>query len=96
MPCAKGCCDTFAEHVRSVTFATKELPGINSRESRLRKDLDAYKRLRKEGLQPLSTQGAARVEAIAEIPQQVEQPWGKIDRKTQRKVTTLASDLGLD
>lgn len=96
MPCAKGCCESFAEHIQSLTFATRELPGINSRESQLRKDLDAYKRLRKDGLQPRSTQGAARVEAIADIPQQVEQPWGKLDRQTKKKVTTLASDLGLD
>ena len=45
---------------------------INHKDKVLEKDLDAYKRLRQEGLQPKSIDGSAQVEKRAEYKWQVE------------------------
>ena len=45
---------------------------INATERRWDKDMDAYKRLRNDGLQPRKIDGAAKVEARAKNEFQVE------------------------
>lgn len=45
---------------------------INQKDKVLEKDLDAYKRLRQEGLQPKAIDGSAQVEKRAEYKWQVE------------------------
>jgi len=45
---------------------------INSKDKQLEKDLDAYKRLRQEGLQPQAIDGSAKAEQRAEHKWQVE------------------------
>jgi hypothetical protein len=45
---------------------------INQKDKILEKDLDAYKRLRSEGLQPKAIDGSAQVEQKAEYKWQVE------------------------
>jgi hypothetical protein len=45
---------------------------INQKDKKLEKDLDAYKRLRTEGLQPKAIDGSAEVEKRAEYAWQVE------------------------
>lgn len=45
---------------------------INETERRWHKDMDAYKRLRKDGLQPKKIDGSAKVEARAKTEFQVE------------------------
>jgi len=45
---------------------------INQKDKVLEKDLDAYKRLRQEGLQPKSIDGSAEVEKRANYKWQVE------------------------
>jgi len=45
---------------------------INQKDRVLEKDLDAYKRLRQEGLQPKAIDGSAEVEKRAEYKWQVE------------------------
>lgn len=72
MACTRGCCSTQAEHFRSLTFGSAVLVEGNHRDRELSKDLAAYQRLVREGLQPKSTVGAARLEATAENPHQVE------------------------
>lgn len=71
MSCARGCCDTQAEHFRSVSL--NSWVGANSKvnERRLSADLDAYKRMRDEGLRPFRTKGARFMEQSAEIPQEI-------------------------
>lgn len=71
-----GC---FSCRIATVNVAPSATPSrhpeaasVKAREERWAKDLPAYKRLRQNGLQPRSTEGAARLEALAESPAQVE------------------------
>jgi len=50
----------------------KDAARINQTEARWHKDMDAYKRLRKDGLQPKTIDGSANVEKKAEHAYQVE------------------------
>ena len=72
MSCARGCCATQAEHFRSVAIGTSVLVEGNRKDRELAKDLDAYQRLVRSGVQPRSTVGAARVEATANTKAQAE------------------------
>lgn len=49
---------------------------INQKDKTLEKDLDAYKRLRQEGLQPQAIDGSARAEQRAEYKWQIESGLG--------------------
>jgi hypothetical protein len=73
-----GC---FACRVAGVQFGAASMPTrkgtarsavIESKDKVLHKDLDAYKRLRQEGLQPKRIDGSAELERRAEEPWQVE------------------------
>lgn len=79
MPCSRGCCDSPREHYLSVSISADALPtksapvsAINIREKRWGKDMDAYRRLRKEGLQPQGVDGCALTETMASHPLEVE------------------------
>jgi hypothetical protein len=67
MACSRGCCESQAEHYRSVQTAkgdlSPEVADINRREKQLVKDREAYKRLRKDGLQPHQLSDSAKIEA---------------------------------
>lgn len=52
MPCVRGCCPTPRAHFRSVNLTSDILVGGNKADQVLRKDLDAYKRLTDDGLEP--------------------------------------------
>lgn len=82
MTCGKPCeCPTYRDHLLSVNLSASATPSrgnratvvdTNRRETTLGKDLDAYKRLRHDGLQPTRTTGAAVVERDATCREQVE------------------------
>jgi hypothetical protein len=55
-----GC---FGEKARGVRFTSTYGQEVKSREKVLDGDLDAYARLRKDGVQPPSTDGARKYEA---------------------------------
>lgn len=63
----------------STTSRGARVEEINNREKNWQKDMPAYKRLRANGLQPKSIDGAAILEARAETPAQVE---GRADLET--------------
>lgn len=66
----EGC---FGCRVSSLSIGTSEKFNIEkSREVALSKDLDAYKRLRQNNVQPKCIDGASRVEARAQEKWQVE------------------------
>lgn len=71
-----GCFGCKIAHVAVSSDATPTRRAhshdINQTERRWHKDMDAYKRLRQEGLQPKQIDGAARVEAKADTRFQVE------------------------
>lgn len=56
----------------STTTRGSKVAEINQRASSWDKDMPAYKRLRQEGLQPRTIDGAARLEATATSEAQVE------------------------
>lgn len=72
----EGC---FGCKIAGVSYSSAAMPGrkaashqINETEKRWHKDMDAYKRLRKDGLQPKKIDGSANVEAKATEKYQVE------------------------
>lgn len=72
MTCAKGCCPSPREHYRSLRFLDTGKGSYHQKDKELARDRDAYKRLRNEGLQPKSVNGAHKLEAIAKTPNDVE------------------------
>lgn len=78
MPCTKGCCDTQREHWLSVGIAPSATPTrsgaaqINATEDQWSKDMDAYKSMRRQGLQPRGIDGADHLAAIATDPLEIE------------------------
>jgi len=73
MPCARGCCPTFADHVRSIRFGSRagDVVRANQRDAAFAKDREAYRRLRRDGLQPPRIDGCAALEARADHVTQV-------------------------
>ena len=71
-----GC---FGCKIANVSVSSSAMPNrrkqahsINQKEARWDKDMDAYKRLRQDGLQPKSIDGSAEVEKKAKTEFQVE------------------------
>lgn len=71
--------DCWKCKIASVTFGADALPSrkgdtasTNAKEKVLQKDLDAYRRLRQDGVQPQNIDGSARIEARANSKDQVE------------------------
>lgn len=57
MACAKGCCPDYKTHIRGIQVGS--FPSQTTyRDKKLELDRDAYKDLRKQGLQPPSVKGA--------------------------------------
>jgi len=67
------------------------------RERRLARDLDAYRRLRREGLQPPSTDGAARLEAEAVTKAEIETGVVRRDMKPaeRRRLAEAMKELAI-
>lgn len=79
MPCSRGCCGTQAEHYRSIGFAPSATPTrnpeakrISEKERRWNRDMDAYQRIRRQGLQPQRIDGCAQLEKHAETQQEID------------------------
>lgn len=71
--------DCFPCRVSHVTFGAESMPtrksrevGLINKERQWDTDMDAYKRLRNDGLQPQKIDGSANIEAKAEEKYQVE------------------------
>lgn len=101
MPCTRGCCETQAEHYRSIAFGASATPGRRAvtvekdrMEARWHKDMPAYKRLRQDGLQPPAIDGCSTLEAGATHKKQIEMG-ALIDEKKIRTADTMSADLGL-
>lgn len=58
MACSRGCCNSQAEHWRSVRPAIRALIEGNRRDAKLARDLTAYRSMVDQGLEPRTTQGA--------------------------------------
>ncbi len=99
MPCSRGCCDTLAEHYRSVAFNTSvEARRIEQKERQWSRDGAAYRRLRRNGLQPHRVAGSAALEAKA--GEAIEVEMGRVatndaERAGIRTGMELSAELGL-
>lgn len=89
MPCLRGCCDTQLDHYRSVSISPAATPTrspnaarINATEKRWEKDHAAYRALRKDGIQPKTSVGAAELQARAESKVEIES--GTVLNKQQK------------
>lgn len=102
MTCTRGCCATNREHWLSVGLAPSATPTrtggaraaeVNATEKQWSADMDAYKRLRRDGEQPDKIDGAAHLEARADsrIELQSGQVMTKQQRATYRAVTDDAA-----
>ena len=100
---------TFAEKIRTVSFGrvaggTKsgqaKVDSINATEAEWDKDFDAYKRFRREGIQPRSSQGAAELEARASDVFEVErgilvEGGLSVDRVREVEAEVNSKDVGV-
>jgi hypothetical protein len=76
MSCARGCCATRREHYQSIVIgADRTKPMSNGYtldfERQEQRDMEAYKRLRKQGLQPPNWTGCAALEQRAETETEI-------------------------
>ena len=65
----EGCFACRISHVRMAGAAMptrQNVAELTSKEKKLDKDLDAYKRIRKTGGQPMKIDGSAKLEKIAD------------------------------
>lgn len=77
--CTTSNCDLpYGKHAFTFGIASAALPtrghaaaAINAKEQRWTRDMDAYKRLRRDGLQPPQIDGSHHLEAAAEVPEHV-------------------------
>ena len=79
MTCTRGCCPTNRDHWLSVGVSPSATPTrsrgvveINEREKRWHTDMDAYKSMRRQGLQPRAIDGADELAATASDPLEIE------------------------
>lgn len=83
--CKRGCCSTQAEHYRGIT-----LSGPSEQRTAVRrdeKDMDAYARLVRSGVQPKKIDGAAELERGASTSHEVENANIITDPALRRRVT---------
>lgn len=99
MPCSRGCCDSFADHVRSISIAAAALPnragGIiagNQADAQLGKDRDAFKRFRDAGIQPSRIDGAADLEKRAGSQVEVERNV-VLDDRQRKQYESISADM---
>lgn len=85
MGCGHGCCDTYREHLLSITVAPSATPSRNGghhaqvvkeTEREWHKDHAAYRRMVADGLQPAVLDGAAHMEKHAKHAAEIEHGLG--------------------
>lgn len=63
------------EKWRSIGYIGPRTRTVNSKDDQLARDRDAYKRLRRDGLQPPHVHGSEQLERDATMPIEVEMGW---------------------
>lgn len=86
MSCPRGCCSSYREHLLGVTINTNVSPR-RAKERRESRDMDAYARLRKSGVQPKSIEGSHEIERGASTVHEVENRNIITDPQLRRRVT---------
>ena len=79
MTCSRGCCESFAEHVRSINLSSSALPNrrreaarLSFKDRRMEEDHAAYRRLRAQGIQPAGLDNCAQMEKGARTRYEIE------------------------
>lgn len=85
MSCPRGCCATYREHINGLTILGPSVK--RDAVKREERDLDAYARLVRSGVQPKGIDGAAELERGAEAKHEVENRNIITDRRLRQKVT---------
>lgn len=86
------------EDYKSVGYIGPKTRNGNSKDDQLARDRDAYKRLRKNGLQPGHVNGSARLERDATMPIEVESGWvakTKTGKALAREAVERSAEMGL-
>lgn len=87
MACPRGCCATYREHLQGIRLGvTSTRMQRDRQESR---DMDAYARLRANGMQPKSIEGSAELERFASTTHEIENRNIITDSATRRRVTKV-------
>jgi hypothetical protein len=84
--CKRGCCQTQAEHYKSVRLGVTSIRAIKDRQESA--DMDAYARLRRDGVQPKSITGSAELERFASTTHEIENRNIITDPQVRRRVTS--------
>jgi hypothetical protein len=96
--CVRGCCPDQKTHFKSIQLGKVERSEQWKAEKRWEKEHAAYRRLRKDGLQPKSLSGADELEQRAESKLEVEMGKvfdGKKAQTSARIGTEISQELGL-
>jgi hypothetical protein len=82
---------------RSVGFMRGATVEINHKDRQLEKDRAAYKRLRRDGIQPAHVGGSAHMEQVAEMPIEFEmnRTFTKEERAFVREGQEMSREIGL-
>jgi hypothetical protein len=75
MSCARGCCATQRDHYKSIVFGSAPAESDKVKGGYTKQfdaDMDAYVRLRKDGVQPPRVDGSAEREKRARTREEVE------------------------
>lgn len=102
IPCPE-CSRVAVLHLASPAIAADALPNklhgvraTNATEARWDKDMPAYKRLRRDGLQPKHIDGSAAAEARAEHPLEIEMGRKLGAEADVQRAQEVAAELGLN
>lgn len=89
MTCKRGCCIDQKSHYRSIVIAgAPSSQTVQTRQADA--DMDAYRRLRQDGLQPKSITGSAALEKAADVPFEIESGRLTRNRKLAGQVQAVA------
>lgn len=87
-----GCTQCFPIKLRSINFQSAQTTDTNKADAQLRKDLDAYKRLRRNGVQPPHTDGSALLEAKCNEKVEVERAT-LMSRPIRQEIAARTADM---
>lgn len=86
------------EKWRSIGYVGPRTRDVNHRDDQLARDRDAYRRLRREGLQPPHVKGSEALERDATLPIEVEMGWTaktKAGKALAKEGVERSHELGL-
>lgn len=93
MSCTRGCCATEAEHYKSVAMQSAPTGKANDRDRLLSANLDAYYRLRQQGLHPPQIDKSCVLERRASDQFEINAGHLYKDEDEKKRVKEAVSDM---